>query len=501
MMMVTELVNHSISDAEGLQAERLRELHRVLVAPHPNVEAAYADVIATGRHILDMKIGMISRIVDDRYDVLAVGSDGEIDIRAGDSFPLANTYCAEVIARLRSVSIDCAGDNTFLCVHPVYLRYGFESYAAAPVWVNGRIYGTLAFVDPRKRLPGFGEGEVEFLEMMATALGRILERNIADRDRRLAEKRLGEAARLFGTAFDQAPIGMALVSTDGRFLKVNRALCRICGYEEHELLAIDFQNITDPEHLQTDLSLLEAVLRGEREDYRIEKRYIRKDGSLVWAELSVSLVRDEDGGPLYFVSQIQNIDDQKALLAELEAQKAQVEDVNRRLERLASTDSLTGLANRRAFMARFEEELARHEALGKSLCLVLIDIDHFKRFNDHFGHPAGDEALRRVAEEMANHLPTDCLLARHGGEEFAALLTATEIHDALARAEEVRDAVAGITDLPSPVTISIGLASCAPGSGHDDLSRAELIAAADEALYCAKEAGRNRVEVARRPKA
>jgi PAS domain S-box-containing protein len=298
MMTVTKQVNRMAEDHPDVQTMRLRELHRVLVTAHSAPHAAYADFIDTGRRLLDMGIGLISRIADDRFHVLAISEDEETGIRPGDVFPLTDTYCADVIATASSVTLNRVGLDPVRCLHPVYQRFRQESYIAAPIWVKARIYGTLAFMDVRPRPDGFHGGEVEFLEMMATALGREIERDLAEADRLLAEKRLGEAARLFGTAFDQAPIGMALVAPDGRFLKVNRALCRICGYDEAELLATDFQRITDPDHLQTDLAFLQAVLSGERTDYRIEKRYIRKDGGRVWVELSVSLVRDDDGAPL-----------------------------------------------------------------------------------------------------------------------------------------------------------------------------------------------------------
>ncbi|MGV0760204.1 diguanylate cyclase [Tistrella mobilis] len=495
---MTKQVNRTAEDHPDIQTMRLRELHRVLVTAHAAPDAAYADFIDTGRHILGMEIGLISRIADNRFHVLAISGGEATGIRPGDIFPLSDTYCAEVIASASSVTLNRVGLDRVMCLHPVYRRFGLESYIAAPVWVKERIYGTLAFMDARPRPEGFGSGEVEFLEMMATALGRVVERDLAERDRLLAEKRLDTAARLFGTAFDQAPIGMALVAPDGRFLKVNRALCRICGYDETKLLAIDFQQITDPDHLQSDLALLQAVLRGERTDYRIEKRYIRKDGRRVWVELSVSLVRDDDGAPLYFVSQIQDIDDKKALLAELERRQIEVEQANHRLERLAATDPLTGLANRRAFMAQFENALDRHAATGRSLCLLLIDIDHFKAFNDRFGHPAGDAALSRVAAAMTGSLGENGIVARHGGEEFAVLLPETDPEAGYALAERLRCDIARLRDLPAPVTISIGLGPCPPGSGQDDIARAELIALADRALYAAKAAGRNRVVTARR---
>jgi two-component system sensor histidine kinase/response regulator len=111
----------------------------------------------------------------------------------------------------------------------------------------------------------------------------------------------------FHSAFDNAPIGLALVAPDGSWLQVNRALCGIVGYDETELLATTFQAITHPEDLQTDLNFVRQMLAGEIPTYQMEKRYFHKQGQIVWILLSVSLVRDQLGRPLHFISQIQDI--------------------------------------------------------------------------------------------------------------------------------------------------------------------------------------------------
>jgi len=120
-----------------------------------------------------------------------------------------------------------------------------------------------------------------------------------------------EADELFRMAFDNAPIGMALVSPDGRFLLVNRALVRLTGYTEEQLVAGRFQDITHPDDLDADLDYVQQMLKGQIRTYSMEKRYIRADGSQVWVQLSVSLVREPDGRPRYFISQIQDIDERK----------------------------------------------------------------------------------------------------------------------------------------------------------------------------------------------
>lgn len=125
-----------------------------------------------------------------------------------------------------------------------------------------------------------------------------------------AEARL--AAEKFAGAFTSAALGMALVSLEGRWLDVNDALCRILGYPREELLQVDFQRLTYPADLQNDLALVQDLLAGRRSYYHLEKRYLDRDGNIIWARLSVSLVRNERGEPLHFVSQIQDITAQRS---------------------------------------------------------------------------------------------------------------------------------------------------------------------------------------------
>ena len=130
-------------------------------------------------------------------------------------------------------------------------------------------------------------------------------RDITDQKRAAAELR--ESEERFRGAFEAAAIGMCLVGLDGRFLKVNRSLCQIAGYCEDELLDLTFQAITHPDDLEADLALVQQLLAGAIPNYHLEKRYIRKGGSIVWVLLSVSLVRNAAGEPLYFISQIQDV--------------------------------------------------------------------------------------------------------------------------------------------------------------------------------------------------
>jgi diguanylate cyclase (GGDEF)-like protein len=166
------------------------------------------------------------------------------------------------------------------------------------------------------------------------------------------------------------------------------------------------------------------------------------------------------------------------------------------LYELATHDALTGLANRRHFLAFADAEVARARQLGGPLALAILDLDHFKVVNDRHGHARGDDVLRHFAVLLKNAAGDTSLAARLGGEEFAWLLPATPANDALARCEalrlQVRDLLRAMPEAATPVTVSIGLALL--GGRHVD--RTTLMAAADGALYAAKTGGRDQVRLA-----
>jgi diguanylate cyclase (GGDEF)-like protein len=158
---------------------------------------------------------------------------------------------------------------------------------------------------------------------------------------------------------------------------------------------------------------------------------------------------------------------------------------------------LTGLFNRRSLDARLDQELKRHMRHREGFCLLMADLDHFKKVNDTYGHLAGDAVLRRAAQALQAGLRTTDFLARYGGEEFAVILPHTGQSQAWMLAERLRRRVAAggvrYAGRSIPVTVSIGLASFTPGQAA---TPASLLGLADQALYAAKSAGRNRVSIA-----
>jgi diguanylate cyclase (GGDEF)-like protein len=179
---------------------------------------------------------------------------------------------------------------------------------------------------------------------------------------------------------------------------------------------------------------------------------------------------------------------------DLDAVNETLRERNEELERLSASDSLTGLSNRRVLTQRLSEELLRAQRQSHSFTVLMLDVDHFKKYNDAYGHPAGDEVLKKVANVLRSCTRAGDCTARYGGEEFAVLLSGKSGDTALQLAERIRERVAAEEFVGGKVTISGGIAEF-PHHGH---TAEAVISSADEALYEAKREGRNRVVCARR---
>ncbi|MDV6376349.1 sensor domain-containing diguanylate cyclase [Deinococcus arenicola] len=485
-------------------------------------------------------------------------------------------------------------------------------------------------------------------------------------EQRQAEQALRDSEERFRTTFDQAAVGIAHIQLDGHWLSVNEKLCEIVGYTPAELVQLTFQDITHPDDLETDLAFLKQLLRGEIRTYSLQKRYFRNGGEQIWINLTVALVRSEDGSPCYFISVIEDIGDIKAAEAalrsahdELESRvkerTAELQSLSLQLQlqvtelerhnaesrmlgemsemlqaclnleeaqgvvahhasrlfpfaagalyafgnsrnvleeavtwngavnpsrifaptecwglrrgktfvsaglglrcshtasgptlcvpllaqsetvglfhlvseegrpflehtqhlaqmvaetvalafmnlRLRETlrqqsirDPLTGLFNRRYLEETFERELRRATRHNDQIGIIMLDVDHFKRFNDAYGHEAGDVLLQELGSVLRTCIRGEDVACRYGGEEFALLLPGADLEQTLNRAEAVRNAVE-LMQVTSrgqhlgSVTLSLGVAAFPQHAGNLN----DLLRAADLALYQAKQEGRNR---------
>ena len=542
-------------------------------------------------------------------------------------------------------------------------------YAAAPlVTHDGCALGTLAVLDfaprtldkaQRDGLAALARQATLQLEWRRHAFGKFTLAAGREADDDEPSPPVIAADERFHNAFEHAVIGMALLALDGRFLTVNPSLCGIAGYTAQELLATNFQAVTLPGDLEHDLEQMRQMLEGEILSYEVERRLAQRRGGEAWILLSVSLVRDAGGAPLYFLAQMQDITKRKQAESELqdahEKLKAWVGELERRTtemslvgemgellqscrsvseaykimartirqlfpemsgalfamhaehdqveavlswgtvrtetffspdecwglrrnrmhvaqpcedgfselicahlsaplpgssmclplmaqretlgllhlvcedaqeipddrQQLARTvaeqialalanlhlqerlrnqsirDPLTGLFNRRYLEESLEREINRAQRGQKSLGLIMLDIDHFKRFNDTHGHDAGDAVLREVAVLLNGQLRKADVACRYGGEEFTLILPEADAEAALHKAEQLREAATRLViqygrKTVEPISLSLGVA-CFPQHGE---SGEALLLAADAALYKSKQAGRDRATVA-----
>ena len=323
-------------------------------------------------------------------------------------------------------------------------------------------------------------------EKKLAAANERLRHEIAERERleveaREVERGLREVRERFESAFDNAPIGMALIAMDDRWLQVNDALCRITGHTEDALKATTLRAMTHPDDLDLDVQDLQELLAGRIPSYQVEKRYLHALGHHVWVLVTASIVRDENRGPLYIVTQVQDISERKELA--------------RRLEYLVDHDFLTGLFNRRHFERELAKETERAARYGAPGAVLVIDLDNFKDVNDTFGHKAGDDVLKGVAGVLRQRLRQTDIVARIGGDEFAVLLPQADADHAQSVADDLVKALgrqrAVLADHSIRVTASIGVTL------FDGLTDIEILAYADLAMYEAKETGRNRFAIYR----
>ncbi|MEK6327164.1 MAG: PAS domain S-box protein [Actinomycetota bacterium] len=292
-------------------------------------------------------------------------------------------------------------------------------------------------------------------------------------ERRKSERALREAEERFRRSFHDSAAGMALVSTDGKWLQVNQALADLTGYTTKQLTGMSFADITHPDDVDAEVEALDQLVAGERRRYVTEKRYLRKDERLVWVSLSLSPVRDEIGDTLYLISQMQDVTERKRTEA--------------RLAHQAMHDPLTGLPNRTLFTDRMQLAKARL-GRGGSLALLFCDLDQFKAVNDNFGHDAGDRILIEVADRLRSILRPSDTVSRFGGDEFALLCEGVEAE----AAEQIASRIAEVVSAPFAVDgnqISLRASTGIVLTSDPEVDLDRLMGDADLAMYAAKPGG------------
>lgn len=276
-------------------------------------------------------------------------------------------------------------------------------------------------------------------------------------------------------------------TTDGHRLYVYPSIQRIVGWEPDEFAAKQFHEIIHPDDLPVIREVLDNLYTGR--EITVQWRYRHQSEGDVWVEGRGRVVSATPGKPVQYVLSVRDISVQKAAEQALEA-------ANAKLTLLAATDHLTGLANRRHFNSVYTTEWTRARREQQPLSVLMLDVDHFKAFNDTYGHQAGDDCLVAIATAIRKGLKrAGDVAGRYGGEEFVVLLPATDPKGAQQVAEQLKENIQHLqVTIPSgnavTVSVSIGVATAMP---RKDIRPTALIAEADAALYKAKQRGRNRV--------
>jgi diguanylate cyclase (GGDEF)-like protein/PAS domain S-box-containing protein len=279
--------------------------------------------------------------------------------------------------------------------------------------------------------------------------------------------------------YDRAPCGYHSLDREGRFVRINQTELNWLGHTREQVMGRSFLDFVAPHSVAGFRENFARFLQeGEIKD--VELDLVRSTGSLMPVLISATALRDAAGELVMSRSTVFDNTEQKMMEAQL--------------DRLARTDALTSLSNRRDFCERAEQELARSRRHGHALALLMLDVDHFKAVNDTHGHATGDEVLRQLSRELGEVLRESDVPARLGGEEFAVLLPDTEAEAACQVAERLRAHLANHparldSGQPLAYTVSMGVAFWHPSDTRLD----ELMQRADKALYDAKRGGRDRV--------
>ncbi len=272
---------------------------------------------------------------------------------------------------------------------------------------------------------------------------------------------------------------------DGNITAISNAFCRVSGYKRHELLGRNHRLLRHPDTPAAVYDNLWKTISGDGIWQGVVKNRAR-DGHAYWVEIAITPTFDDSGAITGYTAIHQDITDKK------------------KIEEISVTDELTGLNNRRRFNQLLPQELNRARRDGRTLALLMLDVDFFKKYNDTYGHQEGDTVLHRVGEVLKGELKRSGDFAfRLGGEEFGAILTVRQPEEAAGVAERLRNAVAELAiphsgnSAAGVVTISCGL-TLTSGEDLRDMAPDTLYRQADAALYQAKEGGRNRVARYRR---
>ena len=345
---------------------------------------------------------------------------------------------------------------------------GWDAGLLIPVKSGKKLIGLLEFFGSR-----IAEPDQRLLRVLCVASGEVGHFY----QRASTMERVRESEERFSSTMELAAIGIAHVDNGGKFIYVNPQLCEMLNYTEQELLGFTAKQISHPGDVSATDDMRARLRAGTIKSFKMDKRYLRKDGSPIWVGLTIASKRDRFGEPLYDISIVEDISARK-----------QAEE---RVQYLATHDGLTGLPNRAMFAQVLHLAVESARRYDRKIAVLFIDLDRFKIINDTLGHDAGDVLLREMSARLKDCLRSSDVVARLGGDEFVVLVQ--EIHEETQVGLIARNILSAamkpvvILGQECRVTASVGVCIF-PDAAADEQS---VMKNADMAMYLAKEQGKN----------
>ena len=477
-------VRRKEADAADLRAIWTRDL----LDSQPEIECD--ELVQLAAAICGTPIGLVT-LLDERHQWY----------RASDHLKMRDTpreaaFCAHAIRQsglflVKDALMDARfGTNPLVTGDPAIRFFAGVGLFTA----NGDPIGTLSVLDMSPRILTAEQshglevlGRQVSILLEAIVQRRALEEVRAEKERASANLRASE--ELFRAFMNASPFLSYIKDAAGRLLFYNRAFAHRFGVSEYAWLGRTDEQLWSRKLTKSvrthDLEVMAGGRMVETEEH------IRNSDGTVSSLRSFKFPCNDSAGNVLLAGVAVDVSEEVAHQIELERYHRELEEANDQLRKLAVTDELTGLRNRRSFEERLVMEFSMARRRKRELSVLLIDVDNFKTINDRFGHAAGDEVLRRLGTILRTTVRLPDLPARYGGEEFVVLLPESGEESAMGLARRVMQRVAAEDWDNEPLTISVGMAAM-----NESLeSGFQLVELADEALYAAKRAGKNRVMV------
>ena len=443
--------------------ETLEALVRVIEADSPELRGSILLLDDDGTHLRHGAAPSLPWAYSKAIDGGAIG-------------PRAGSCGTSAYLREQVIVEDIATDPLWADYRELAAAHALRACWSTPIFDSQRrVLGTFAMY---ARTPGGpSERHLRLIGVATHAATIAIVKAKGERDHERLLRDLRDSEAMFRSVFENAAIGVTLVDAQQRFVACNPALARMLGYDESELGGRSFSEFTHPEDVDENQKLYRSLVSGEIDHFQLRKRYLRKDGSVMWGQVTVSQAPQIGGAERLTIGMIEDITERKRNEA--------------RIEYLATHDGLTDLPNRNLMQDRVTQAIAHARRTGREIALMYVDLDRFKVINDGFGHPFGDAVLRLAAERLKAVVRESDAVARQSGDEFVVLLAdlrrSADVYIVAQKALEALEQPFSLEGREVFLSASIGV-SVYPQDGHD---AGTLIANADVAMYRAKDLGRN----------